>query len=454
MFLWLIPVIALSYFGYGSDEDAWIVGQEALQCWNTGHYTVSRSTGFPLHELLMAPLSAWGAWYACNAFSILSGLILLFFTWKQSSLGIFRQTTWVIITLAFLPQVLVNASSTLDYIPSLACWAAMYYFFLKKKYYYAALCVGLACGFRPSNGAFILPVCWWIGKERGWKEASKIFVLALLTGMLAYSPVLIHYGILDPTREVSIPWQQNILIGAYQMLILLGIAPSLYLAFLFLKKRNELWQGIKNNGYWQFHLLHMGIWLLFFWGITSSESEYLFPIIPSMIYLCDRWLENRWFKITCVVLLSYNFISLELLGGESGNRKIALSIQPGFTWRDWQDRRFKLWFREAATAYSCQEKTLLMFGSAYVLANNPQWEFAPGHPNIIKQKNGNFYISERILDVRQLQRLKAEGITMFVWKQRKWEYLRLEIPHWNEYVRVADDLELFLRSKSYGKLMQ
>lgn len=452
--LWLIPVTYMAYFGYGSDEDAWIVGQEGLVIWESGNYTISRSTGFPLHELVMAPLSANGKWYACNDFSLLCGVAVMILFFLQNKIQPFRFPILLLIGFAFLPQILVNASSTLDYLPSLACWMVMYYFVLRKNYYVAALFVGLACGFRPSNGAFILPVCLILLLDKEYLKAGFTFMLAFLSGVLAYSPVLINYGILDPTREVSIPWLQNLMIGSYQFLILFGVWQTILISCILLIHSKKIIQRCQQNRLVLLHVSSIVFWLLFFFGITSSEAEYLFPIIPSVLYLLDSLVSPLLFKISIASLLSYNIFSLEILGGESGNRKLAPTFTNGFTMRDFQDRKFKLWFREAATEFRSEEKTLLMFGSAYVLANNPDWEYAPGYSNVIKQKDGNFYVSERILDPKQLQQLRAEGINLYVWNKRKWEYLRLNVPGWEKYVIVVDDLEKFLGKKKYGELMQ
>jgi hypothetical protein len=444
----------MAYFGYGSDEDAWIVGQEGLVIWNSGVYTISRSTGFPLHELLMAPLSASGKWFACNAFSVFCGIVVLVLVFIHNKIQAFRNPIWLLAGMAFLPQILVNASSTLDYLPSLACWMGMYYFVLRKKYYAAAILVGLACGFRPSNGAYILPVCLILFLDKEYHKSVYTFLLAFFCGIIAYSPVLINYGILDPTREVTIPWLQNLMIGTYQFLILFGVWQTILIGCIFILNAKKILELCRKERLVVLHVSSIIFWLIFFFGITSSEAEYLFPIIPSVLYLLDRSVSPLLFKITTASLLSYNVFSLEILGGESGNRKMEPRLTSGFTIRDFQDRKFKLWFREAATEFRCTEKTLLMFGSAYVLANNPDWEYAPGYTNVIKQKEGNFYVSERILDPKQLQQLKTEGIQLYVWNKRKWEYLRLNVPDWEKYVIVVEDLEAFLGKKKHGELMQ
>ncbi len=455
VFIWSLVVLPLCWYGYGSDEDAWAVGEEASIIWKSGEYSISRSTGFPLHELTAALLTPIGSWYASNFFSYLCGLLLAFFLLLLVKENHFKNPVWVVVGVLFLPQIIINSSSTIDYIPSFALFLGAYYFFVKKKFMYTALMVGLSCGFRPSNGAFIIPllVAQFI-EDKNFKVVIKLFFVALLSGIIAYSPVLIKYGILDPGREVEVPFMQNILIGGYQALILFGILQSVLVGILFLYYSLKIKNAFKESVYTRFHVLNISIWVFFFVFITSSEAEYLFPILFSVVFLFDSIASKKHFKILVVALVSYNFFSLEMLGGESGNRKISIRPEIGYTIRDLQDRRYKIWYREATTNFRTEKKILLMYGFIYVKADNDQWEYSSIAHGIIKQKDGNLYLSERILDESLLKRLKEEGFEIYVWNNRKWEYSTLKLDFWTRYVKVVYSLEEFLGSKQYGKLIQ
>ena len=455
LFSWSLLVLPLCWYGYGSDEDAWAVGEEASIIWKTGEYSISRSTGFPLHELTAAVLTPIGNWYASNLFSYACGLLLAYFLLLLINANHFKNPIWVVIGVLFLPQIIINSSSTIDYMPSLAIFLGAYYFFSKKKFILAALMVGLSCGFRPSNGAFILPfIAAQFMEDRNFILSIKLFLIALVSGILAYSPVLINYGILDPGREVEVPFLQNLLIGGYQALILFGIWQSILLGIVFLFYSSKIKTAFFQSVYIRFHVLNIISWIVFFVFITSSESEYLFPILFSVIFLLDDVVEKKQFKLIVIALVSYNFFCLEMLGGESGNRKISIRPELGFTIRDLQDRRYKIWYREATTNFKTDKKTLLMYGFIYVKADNDEWEYSEIAHGIIKQKEGNLYLSERILEEAILKRLKQEGFEIYVWNNRKWEYITLKLDFWTDYVRIVYNLEDFLGCKQYGKLMQ
>ena len=455
LFIWSLLVLPLCWYGYGSDEDAWAVGEEATIIWKSGEYSISRSTGFPLHELTTALLAPLGRWYASNLFSYSCGLLLAYFLFLLIKENHFKNPIWVFIGIMFLPQIIINSSSTIDYMPSLAIFLGAYYFFVKKKFVVTALLIGLSCGFRPSNGAFILPfIAAQFMEDKNFSTAIKLFLIAFIAGCLAYSPVLIKYGILDPGREVEVPFLQNILIGGYQALILFGIWQSVLLGILFLfyavKIKNSFFQSV----YIRFHVFTIISWISFFVFITSSEAEYLFPLLFSIIFLFDAVASQKHFKLMVVALVSYNFFSLEMLGGESGNRTISIRPEYGFTMRDLQDRRYKIWYREATTNFKTDKKILLMYGFIYVKADNNQWEYSAIAHGIIKQKKGNLYLSERILDEDLLKRLKQEGFEIYVWNKRKWEYTTLKLDFWSNYIKVVYSLEDFLGSKQYGQLIQ
>jgi hypothetical protein len=455
IFLWSLIVLPCCWFGYGSDEDAWAVGEEGAVTWETGKYSISRSTGFPLHELVSAVLSHYGGWFASNFFSYLCGLALAYFMALLIKENHFKNPIWVFAGVMFLPQVIINSSSTIDYMPSLALFGGAYYFFTKKKYYLMAVMVGVSCGFRPSNGAFIIPlILAQLMENKDYKLALKVFLLALVIGIVCYLPVLINYGIRSPTREVDVPFIQYYLIGGYQALILFGIWQSIVMGGLFLYYYSSMIRNYKESIYVRFHVLNIVLWVSFFIFVTCSEAEYLFPILFSVIFLADAVFDKKHFKILVLMLVSYNLFSLEMLGGESGNRKIVPRLELGFTIRDMEDRLYKQWYREATTSFHCKNKTLIMYGSMYVKANNDQWEYSPIAKGVIKQKEGNLYLSERILDEKVLKKMQDEGFEIYVWNSRKWEYITLKLDFWTKYVKIIYDLEGFLGSKKYGRLMQ
>src|SRR3954463_4457952 len=54
--VWTLLTLPLVTLGPGSDVDAWTVARTGERIWDSGTYIRSRTSGFPLYELALAPL--------------------------------------------------------------------------------------------------------------------------------------------------------------------------------------------------------------------------------------------------------------------------------------------------------------------------------------------------------------------------------------------------------------
>jgi hypothetical protein len=146
--LWIAMTAPLVFLGYGSDNDAWRVARAADEMWETGRYVSSRTTGFPLYEILVTPAVYVGGWYLSNALSLIFGLGLIAALLRLASAGEFKHPLLVVVSVAFLPIVVKNASSTMDYIPALAIltWAYVALVHRSRGHIRAQRKTGLECG--------------------------------------------------------------------------------------------------------------------------------------------------------------------------------------------------------------------------------------------------------------------------------------------------------------------
>jgi len=69
-FIFLVVRLPWLWTGYGAETDAYRVALSGLHLWRDGEYLPSRLPGYPVHELLMAPLVALGGSVATNAATI------------------------------------------------------------------------------------------------------------------------------------------------------------------------------------------------------------------------------------------------------------------------------------------------------------------------------------------------------------------------------------------------
>jgi hypothetical protein len=442
---WFVTAAPLTLLGYGSDGDAWGVAKAATRIWHTGEYVRSRTTGFPLFEIIETPLIHFGEWYLSNLFVLICGVSLLVSLLYLARKGNLSHPFLSVVTFAFLPVIIKNSTSTMDYVPALSLLLWAYAVMLQKRWYLAAILIGVACGFRPTSGLFVLPLCLYLFLEdQNRFLVLRVFSVALFCGMAAYSPALLKYGIPNVYGSINLDFQTRLFAGGYTVLKLFGIVQSFILLFALVGVLRTQKTARTIYPLLLFHFSNIIVWVSLFLFLPD-ESEYLLPLVPSFIFLLDVVATTKAFALISLVLLSYHFIQIDVLGGESGDRVFHASVGPGLTVDDIQNRLFILSTRDAATHYYAREKTLLMFGAAWIPAANDLW-IKDAQYGLNRQINGNLYISGLIRNEEELKNLRAAGFRMFVWRGAKWEYIRTGNPYWKTYVTVVDDLSAFFGS--------
>jgi hypothetical protein len=421
--------------------------------WQTGHYVRSRTSGFPLFELAVTPLVNVGQWYLSNLLPLAFGLIAILAFLSLGRKGELRSPFLATLSFAFLPVVVKNSASTMDYIPALALLMWAYMALLERKWLWAGALIGLACGFRLTSGLFIIPSCLYICfVERRFAPPLRVLGIAAAAGLIAYSPVLLTYGVVSPRHwipDIGPDLRSRLLSGGYYALSLFGIVQTVLLCCTFL-----IWavRRARDTADWPFaafHIANIAVWLGLF-AVLPDEPEYLLPLVPSVILLLDRVVDKKTFALIAVVLLSYHFVQLDAVGGSSGERQVNVHIGPGFTLRDVQDRRFKLSVRRAAAGYVAPQKTVLMAGSSWIPVGSDEWTYDTLY-GMYRQRHGELFLSGPILDEPTLERLRESGFRLVVWSDSKWEYMRVCAFNWRRYVDVVDNLSDFFGVPIQGR---
>jgi hypothetical protein len=445
-------VLPQALLGYGSDADAWRVAEAAEEIWDSREYVLSRSVGFPLFELLAAPAVTLGKWYLSNLISVLSGLAVILAFIRLARQGALRHPLLSTAAVAFLPLVLTSSSSTMDYIPALALLTWGYVFAVNRRWMTAAMLIGVACGFRPTSGLWALPLVVYVYMDcRRTKVALGTLAVAVGVGLLAYSPVLLAYGLGPWSMEFEIDPATRVLVTAYNGLKYLGIVQTFLLGLLMMR---PLWRELRAgapDAVVVFHVLNIALCVSLFL-VLGDESEYLLPSAPSIVLLADRVLTRATWKIAVAALLLFALVQIDMLGGESGARRLDPAMGAGVVARDIQDRRFKLSTRELAGAMVVSEKTLLMFGDSWIPVTNDAWTVDEQY-DLYRQRHGELFLSPRILDETRLGELRDAGFRLFVWRGDKWEYLQDRTVPWLNRVEVIEDLGAFFGGVVRGEAL-
>jgi hypothetical protein len=444
--LWVALVAPAIPLGYGSDSDAWLVYRTVRNIWRTGVYERSRSTGFPLYELLVTPFVHFGSWWLSNALSLVMGLVFLAALYRLWNRGHFRHPLLVVLATAFLPVFVKNASSTMDYVSAAAVLAWAYVFMIEGREFVGAGLVGIAAGFRPSSGLLVGPLSAMVrARGRGWPRIALLAAVAAAVGALAFSPALLRYGIansVDADRlGTGMTLVRRLVLVGYNGTVFYGVLGSILLgaALAFGLLRHGRARFREDGPVLWFHAVNVVIFCGIF-TLLPAEPEYLFPVILSVAVLVDRLCSRRMFIAIVIVLLSYHVVQLDLRGGSSGARRFRIALGSGYTVRDVQDRVFKLSVREHSLTCSVPGPTVLLYGHWWIPDLEGSWVHLDDL-KLWKRRDVDLYVAQPILDVARLRDLRARGMRIVIWKGGMSDYFEGRGAERRPYVEVIARLE-------------
>jgi glycosyl transferase family 87 len=180
--------------GYGAETDAYRVALSGLHLWRDGEYLPSRLPGYPLHDLLMAPLVQIGGSVATNLATVIASLmgVLIFARILRALASPVRGL--LVIAFAFTPFLIVNSVQTKDYPWALTLLLGAYLASLKRQSVLSGLLLGLGAGCRITTGLFAVPLLLLYVDRRSWRGALSFLTAFALTGFAVFLPVTLQYG--------------------------------------------------------------------------------------------------------------------------------------------------------------------------------------------------------------------------------------------------------------------
>ena len=172
--------------------------------------------------------------------------------------------------------------------------------------------------------------------------------------------------------------------------------------------------------------------------------DYFVPVLPSLFLLLDALLPRKLMVVTLVVFLSYHIFDFNLLGGESGRRRLTFEPYCGFTVEDSLLRVSQLRFIKAANAYTPPRPTVLLFGAPYIRID-PHWEWKP-NLGVYKKKDVPFYIGGvGPGSVKLVHRFYKMGFDVYIFRLRKSPFENASDQSWRSEVRIIHLDDLFGR---------
>ncbi|MCX7016554.1 MAG: hypothetical protein NTW86_29020 [Candidatus Sumerlaeota bacterium] len=419
VFVFLAAVYALAcvpllWIGYGADHDAWLVATSALNLASGQGYTPSRLPGYPLLEFLCSVLIPWGGCAASNAAALIATAFAALVFWRVLNLRDEPARGSALAFFALQPYVLKNAFTTMDYNFALLFVLVAYWAMLKKRHVFAGIEVGVAAGFRSTSALFALPLVWLIWRERrGWK-AFLLFCLSTgLTGLIAYSPLLLKYGVqflfFRISDFASTKW--HCLAGAYHGVSYLGpLATAAVVAALFASlaspERRRAWRAQLGD----VPFVALCLYGLLF-AVLPDESDYLVIAAPFLALWLPRVVGRRWWIAIVALTILHGIATIDLVGGESGERRLGVRPTLGVLPSDALMRlRYERLSERLPRVGVAQQPTVVLSGNSAIEIDNPRVEPArvrvgAGEIDLFRFTGTNVYVTFRLFldDVKALQ---------------------------------------------------
>ncbi len=332
--------------GYGADPDAWLVAQSAETLWKTGHYLASRLPGYPLHEIINAPLVGLGGCFASNAGTLAAALFLTFL-WYRLSIDLGKNPIPLFLSLVCAPIVLTNAATTMDYLWSLAFILAALVAARDRRSILSGICTGVAAGFRLSNLTLVIPLFVYLALAGERKEMVRYLVATGVTAFLATLPLMLTYGgpfhWFASTRvamsDIHPAPETRVLDFAYRSVYALGPLAFIAISWVLWKGRTgirEAWH--EKDPLMVASSVAVGIMAVQFFALPLERS-YLLPAIPFLLLLVDRVSSARLSLVVLLCIASMNLVNPDITVHASNRPAFSPALREGRIAESWQERQ-------------------------------------------------------------------------------------------------------------------
>jgi hypothetical protein len=351
----------LLFFGYGSDNDTYLVLDSGRGLLRDHAYTPSRNPGYFLYELTTGVLSRLGGSVLCNAATLAMAVAsLLCFLKICRRLDVPRPHLLGLLMVVH-PVFWVNGTCTMEYVWALALLLAGTLLVIERSYGVAAVLLGLAIAVRSTSfiaAGLVLGYALLVRRpDRGRVLLAGVVAVAL--GGLFYLPPFRQAGyspaFLKPMTGGSEFWTFKLRLArfVYKNLYFWGLIGALALPVLLLLGGRRLLDPARRPV------------VLACAGIVAAyealflkfpiEMGYLLPVLPAVLILLGIALAHRPRMIALfgLILLSYAAVNLNVARPDHPDRatggSVGLWVEPGYVL---QDARKRLALR-GCDSYDC-----------------------------------------------------------------------------------------------------
>lgn len=405
------------FVGYGSDPDAWLVASSASTLWNTGEYSPSRLPGYPLHELVLAPVVPFGG-------APLSNLCTLLFTlfatviWSRIAQHYSPHPKLLTLALAFAPVVWQHSADSLDYLWSLCFILAAVHLADQRKIALSGVACGLAIGFRLANVVFIVPLAvFLLLKKHTLKEVFLLCSVCILMGVAVYLPLLTKYGLMGWIEATRIQMSdvhpaslsQRAVAFGYRTVYSIGPLTMALAAGLLVHGRQHLSNSLRGKEQMTaFSVVVIIVYLILFWMIPL-ERAYLLPAMPFLFLVVSRVSSTRQFAFWTAVLILSGLVTIDVIDRED-RRRANFNIHEGMVIQEYIHRTEGMRRRERISSLSFDHKAIVMTNDMSFWFENNLAVLAPD-PGFVDRE---YERSSHVEGYRRLTRGLTEPEVLFI----------------------------------------
>lgn len=431
---WFLPLIVAAVVisriplltsGYGSDGDGWRVAWSASMLWHGDSYQPSRFPGFPVYEMLSAPLVGLGGSLLSNAGTLAAFVAALLLFHQLLGQWEVPSTKLLTVTFAFLPILWKNSAVTMDYCWGLCGILAAFVLAARRRYLLAAALIGIAAGTRITHVVFLLPIAVLLDHKSWARSLAGMACMTAGATVICYLPVLLRPGLMPDVLKYladvrSYPFSLRLGFFAYRSIYsvgLLGAAAAVGALAASLPAFRMLLRDFDRR--FVASLLALAVMgALFF--MLSDEREYLIPAMPFLLIILGKILRPAYLRVVAVLLLSYSFISFDLATHQFGRQHLTFRLSPGMLIFDAGQRSAQMALRQSLAGYPPADSSIVMTAWGPVLwlenpgvAHSEELERMFGDPDVARSlvRPHVYYVYS--LPLAETSRFRQEGYRIY-----------------------------------------
>jgi hypothetical protein len=157
----------------------------------------------------------------------------------------------------------------------------------------------------------------------------------------------------------------------YNGLLLFGLAATVALGILLARHRRQITQTLRPAGRAPDPAVVLEattvVLMTALFLLHADQTAYLLPVVPFLYLLLDRWLSPREWILLAVLIVAAGLITVDLKGGTSGRRTVALRPAWGSVVRDYMERAKIAALRTNVCEFAPSGKAVLMTGLGQAL---------------------------------------------------------------------------------------